>query len=149
VGRNRRAYRDQRHPEDPLDTGAGLHIVTAMRRRPDITPEQYGRHAEDHAKYIVATQGMSRHVANRVIDEWHEVEQPPIDGLVEVWFPSIAHKRACFSDPLMTGIQQEHNRVFIDTRSFSSMQAVDAEQRLFGERSQPAPAAPAGERTAG
>jgi hypothetical protein len=92
-----------RAPKGPLDTGIGTHVVTAMRRRPGLSPEEFRRHWQDHVEYVTATQGMSRYIANPVIDEWLTGYEPPADGLVEAWFPSMAHQRACFSDPLMTG----------------------------------------------
>ncbi len=118
----------------PLDTGRGLRVITSMRRRPGMEPSAFRRHWGDHALNVIATQGISRYVANPLVDAEYESAQPPVDGFVEAWFRTADDAHACFTDPMMTGAQQEHNAAFIDTRTFFTIRCMDRERWVRGER---------------
>jgi len=121
-------------PQGPLDTGPGIHVVTSMRRRQGMTLAEFRSHQEDHAHLVISTQGISRYAVNLVVDADYAVAEPPVDAVIEVWFRTSEDMRACFSDPSMTGEQQVHNRLFVDTSTFFALQCRDAEQWVVGAR---------------
>jgi EthD domain len=121
-------------PQGPLDTGPGIHVITSMRRRQGMTLAEFRRHQDDHARLVVLTQGISRYAVNLVVDAEYAVDEPPVDAVIEVWFRTSEDMRACFSDPSMTGVQQVHNRLFVDTSTFFALQCRDAEQWVVGAR---------------
>ena len=121
-------------PQGPLDTGPGTHVITSMRRRHGMTIADYRRHQADHAQLVVSTQGISRYAVNLLVDPEYAAATPPVDGVIEVWFRTPEDMRACFSDPSMTGIQQVHNRRFVDTSTFFTLRCHDAEQWVTGMR---------------
>ncbi len=123
-------------PKGPLDTGRGVRVITSMRRRPGMQVSEFRKHWDDHAQYVIATQGISRYIANYIVDSEYEETQPPVDGFVEAWFRTLDDLQVCFTDPLMTGPQQQHNGVFIDTRTFFTIQCRNREQWVRGTRAQ-------------
>ncbi|WP_428376802.1 EthD domain-containing protein [Lichenicoccus sp.] len=123
-------------PKGPRDTGRGIKVITSMKRRPGMNLIEFRRHWDDHVGYVAATQGISRFTTNHVVDDDYEVAEPPVDGFVEVWFRTSEDLQICFSDPLMGGIQQTHNDLFIDRRTFFTIQCVNAEQWVSGRRAE-------------
>ena len=121
-------------PQGQLDTGPGIHVITSMRRRQEMTIADYRRYQADHAKLVVSTQGISRYAVNLIVDAEYTAGTPPVDGVAEIWFRTFADMEACFRDPSMTGIQQVHNRLFIDTSTFFTLQCRNAEQWVLGAR---------------
>ena len=121
-------------PQGPLDTGPGIHVITSMRRRQGMTLTEFRRHQGDHAQLVVLTQGISRYAVNLVVDAEYAANEPPVDAVIEVWFRTSEDMRACFSDPSMTGVQQVHNRLFVDTSTFFALHCRDAEQWVVGAR---------------
>jgi hypothetical protein len=125
-------------PHGPLDTGPGIHIVTSMRRRQQMALPEFRHHQDDHARFVVATAGISRYAVNLLVDAEYSADEPPVDAVIEIWFRTLDDIRACFTDPSMTGIQQVHNRLFVESGTFYALQCRDAEQWVVGARA-PAP----------
>jgi hypothetical protein len=121
-------------PQGRLDTGPGIHVITSMRRRQELTIADYRRYQGDHAQLVASTQGISRYAVNLIVDAEYAAGRPPVDGVAEVWFRTPGDMEACFRDPSMTGIQQVHNRLFIDTSTFFTLQCRNAEQWVLGAR---------------
>ena len=123
-------------PKGPLDTGRGVKVVTSMKRKPGIDPQTFREHWADGALYVSATQGISRYTTNYVADAEYEVKEPPVDGFVEVWFRTFEDARSSFTDPLFGGLHRSHNDLYIDGRSFFTIQCVDSERWVSGGRAE-------------
>lgn len=123
-------------PKGPLDTGRGVKIVTSMKRKSGISPKEFREHWADGARYVAATQGISRYTTNYVVDSEYEIAEPPVDGFVEVWFRTFEDARISFTDPLFGGLHRTHNDLYIDVRSFFTIQCIDAERWVSGGRAE-------------
>jgi uncharacterized protein (TIGR02118 family) len=80
--------------------------MSLLRRRPDVTPEQF-RHEwrVEHARLVRATHGMCGYRQNLVIERQAPkgttvgYEGLPIDGIVELWFESTGSLDDAFASP--------------------------------------------------
>jgi uncharacterized protein (TIGR02118 family) len=108
---------------------AKVKFISFLRRRPDITHEQFLRHWQDvHAPLVASVQGFWKH-ARRYVQN-HCIEgstsgyadkdgdkSGEIAGIVELWFDSMDDYKAAAADPGIALIQEDERR-FIDQPSF-------------------------------
>lgn len=87
----------------PPDVRAGLlKRISTLRRRPDITEEQFRREWIVHGELVKAMQGVSAYRQNVVIRRELikgtpcRYEELPLDGIVELWFESADTLDAAF-----------------------------------------------------
>jgi len=108
---------------------AKVKFMSFLRRRPDITHEQFLRHWHDvHAPLVASVQGFWKH-ARRYVQN-HCIEgstrgyadkgggmSGEIAGIVELWFDSMDDYKTAAADPGIALIQEDERR-FIDQPSF-------------------------------
>ena len=108
---------------------AKVKFMSFLRRRSDITHEQFLRHWHDvHAPLVASVQGFWKH-ARRYVQN-HCIEgstrgyadqggdkSGEIAGIVELWFDSMDDYKAAAADPGIALIQEDERR-FIDQPSF-------------------------------
>ncbi len=93
--------------------------MSLLRRRPDVSPEQF-RHEwrVEHARLVRETKGVRGYRQNLITERQVPKGTPvgyedlPIDGIVELWFDSTDSLDAAFASP--EGVKlMAHARVFI------------------------------------
>lgn len=107
----------------PFDASAGPAVkrMSILTRRPDIDAAQFrhewcGKHAAD----VPRLPGLRGYNQNVVLDRYAGMamkasyEQVPVDGIVELWFPSAEAIVEAFASPAAT-ITQTHALSFIQT----------------------------------
>lgn len=104
-------------PEAPK-RGASLKRLSILKRRADITEDDFRHEWAAHADLVRMMPGLSGYRQNVVIARERTKGQPcsyddlPIDGIVELWFESAATLEAAFSSP--TGqAATRHARTFL------------------------------------
>jgi uncharacterized protein (TIGR02118 family) len=91
-------------PAEP-ERGALLKRISILKRRPDITENDFRREWIAHRDLVTKMPGVSGYRQNVVIARERIKGQPcgyedlPIDGIVELWFESPATLEAAFSSP--------------------------------------------------
>ena len=93
--------------------------MSLLRRRPDVSPEQF-RHEWriEHARLVRATGGVHGYRQNLIVERQApkgttvDYEGLPIDGIVELWFESTESLDAAFASPEGRTLMA-HARVFI------------------------------------
>lgn len=82
-----------------------LKRISTLKRRPDITEEDFRREWRVHADYVRKMPGVSGYRQNVVVARELVKGEPcgyeglPIDGIVELWFEDTAQLEAAFSSP--------------------------------------------------
>ena len=91
-------------PAEPA-RGALLKRISTLKRRPDISEDDFRREWIAHRDLVTKMPGVSGYRQNVVIARERIKGQPcgyqdlPIDGIVELWFESPATLEAAFSSP--------------------------------------------------
>ena len=91
-------------PAEP-ERGALLKRISTLKRRPDISEDDFRREWIAHRDLVTKMPGVSGYRQNVVIARERVKGQPcgyedlPIDGVVELWFESPATLEAAFSSP--------------------------------------------------
>lgn len=91
-------------PEGPK-RGALLKRISTLKRRPDVTEDDFRREWVVHRDLVRKMPGVSGYRQNVVIARERTKGQPcgyedlPIDGIVELWFENTALLEAAFSSP--------------------------------------------------
>jgi hypothetical protein len=117
-------------PEEPKRS-ALLKRISTLKRRPDITEDDFRRDWVAHRDLVKKMPGVAGYRQNVVIARERTKGQPcnyhdlPIDGIVELWFESPAILEAAFSSPAGR-VTMAHAKTFlVEITAF-----VVAEQRL-------------------
>jgi len=81
-----------------------IKLMVAVKRRADMSPEEFHdywrtTHAELVRSIPAARRYIRRYVQSHTIDEAYLGGEVPYDGVVELWFDSVADQQAFFSDP--------------------------------------------------
>jgi uncharacterized protein (TIGR02118 family) len=85
-----------------------IKVITLIKRKPDLTREEFSRYwREVHAKVALDFPGsrrIRRYVQNHMMDaaslgDWPGAVNAQWDGVAEVWFDSLDDLRATMSDP--------------------------------------------------
>jgi uncharacterized protein (TIGR02118 family) len=98
--------------------GASLKRISILKRRPDITEDDFCREWKDHGDLVRRMPGVSGYRRNVVIAREHTKGQPcsydglPIDGIDELWFESAGTSEAAFSSRAGRATM-EHAKAFI------------------------------------
>lgn len=111
---------------EPSHEGATKRMST-LRRRPDISEEQFHAEWHVHADLVRRMPGVAGYVQNAVIGRAKGAEAKsgvlsgsyddvPIDGIVEMWFDDREHIETAFSSP-QGQRTMEHARTFLSTIS--------------------------------
>ena len=93
-----------RIPDEPK-RGALLKRISTLKRRPDITEDDFRREWVVHRDLVRKMPGVAGYRQNVVIARQRTKGQPcdyhdlPIDGIVELWFENPATLEAAFSSP--------------------------------------------------
>ena len=91
-------------PAEP-ERGALLKRISTLKRRPDISENDFRREWIAHRDLVTKMPGVSGYRQNVVIARERTKGQPcdyhdlPIDGIVELWFDNSATLEAAFSSP--------------------------------------------------
>ena len=91
-------------PEAPR-RGALLKRMSTLKRRPDITEEEFRREWKVHADHVRKMPGVSGYRQNVIVERELvkgtpcRYEDLPIDGIVELWFEDTGTLQAAFSSP--------------------------------------------------
>jgi len=73
-------------------------LVAVIRRRPDMTREECHRYwREVHAEIAKGMPGVRRYVINLATRGAAAGEEPPFDGVAELWFDDVAASEAAFA----------------------------------------------------
>jgi uncharacterized protein (TIGR02118 family) len=105
-------------PEAPK-RGALLKRISTLKRRPDITEEDFRREWKVHADYVRKMPGVSGYRQNVIVARELVKGKPcgydelPIDGIVELWFEDTGTLDAAFSSPAGR-TTMAHAKTFID-----------------------------------
>lgn len=81
-----------------------IKLIVAVKRNPAMTPEQFHDYwRTQHAQRVKALAASARYIrryvqAHTLASEYARGE-PSFDGVVELWFDSIADKDAFYADP--------------------------------------------------
>ena len=93
-----------------------IKLMVAVRRRADMSPEEFHRYWRTHHAGRVRECPASRRYIRRYV-QCHTVAgeyadgEAPFDGVVELWFDSVADKDAFFSDPdYLKDVQPDESR---------------------------------------
>jgi uncharacterized protein (TIGR02118 family) len=86
-----------------------IKTVTLLKRRPDLTSEEFHRHwREIHGPLVLALPGVLRYVQCRPLASIEG--QPDVDGIAEVWYSDVSSMRAALdSGAYVTLIADEVN----------------------------------------
>jgi uncharacterized protein (TIGR02118 family) len=86
-----------------------IKTVTLLKRRPDLTSEEFHRHwREIHGPLVLALPGVLRYVQCRPLAMI--AGQPDVDGIAEVWYADVPSMRAALeSAAYVTLIADEVN----------------------------------------
>ncbi len=82
-----------------------LKRISTLKRRPDVTEEDFRREWRVHADYVRKMPGVSGYRQNVVVSRELVKGEPcgyedlPIDGIVELWFEDAATLEAAFASP--------------------------------------------------
>jgi uncharacterized protein (TIGR02118 family) len=104
-------------PEEPR-RGALLKRISTLKRRPDITEDDFRREWKVHRDLVQKMPGVASYRQNviiareRIKGEPCSYEELPIDGIVELWFESPAKLEAAFSSPAGQ-ITMAHAKTFL------------------------------------
>lgn len=81
-----------------------IKLIVAVKRHPDMSPETFHSYwRESHAAKVRAIAASEKYV--RRYSQFHTLAreyadgEPAFDGTAELWFDSVEHKEAFFSDP--------------------------------------------------
>ena len=75
-----------------------IKLVAVIRRRPDMTREECHRYwREVHAGIAKEMPGVRRYVINLATRGAAAGEEPPFDGVAELWFDDVAAGEAAFA----------------------------------------------------
>lgn len=93
----------------PVPDGAArgrlLKRMSTLKRRPDVTEEEFRREWKVHADYVRKMPGVAGYRQNVIVGRERVKGQPcgyadlPIDGIVELWFEDTGTLEAAFSSP--------------------------------------------------
>lgn len=101
--------------------------VALLRRRPDLTAEEFARHwREVHTKLALEMGGMTRYVIN-IVDR-QQSPDAPIDGFSELWWRDLETMRAAFNT-------EAGRRLKADEANFTDgqVQVIVVEERTIKE----------------
>lgn len=90
---------------DAPKRGALLKRISTLKRRPDVTEEDFRREWKVHADYVRKMPGVSGYRQNVVVARELVKGKPcgyedlPIDGIVELWLEDTGQLEAAFSSP--------------------------------------------------
>ncbi len=74
-----------------------IKTVTLLKRRPDLTPEEFHRYWRDvHAPLMLAVPGCVRYIQGRPVPGYRDAD---IDGVAEVWYSDEHAMLAAFRTP--------------------------------------------------
>lgn len=104
-----------------------IKTVTLLRRRPDLTREEFDRHWRTvHAPLVLALPGVVAYVQGRVLGD---VLDTDVDGIAEVWYRSEKDMRATFATPEYAALLSDEANFMGPTTGESVFVAVE-ERRL-------------------
>lgn len=114
----------EKHKVVPMDFDGGPFIkrMTLLKRRSDVTPEQF-RHEwlDTHADFVRRWPNVLGYHQNIVVDRYHgsrtesaPYSAVPVDGIVEFWFRDTDAAAELYATDIVTETQ-EHAKVFLDT----------------------------------
>ena len=89
-----------------------LKIISLIRRRSDLSPEEFDRHwRESHPQYVTALPGVIRYQQSPAL---RHKRAWPYDGMAELWFESLRAIAVAFSSPAAEPMREDETR-FVDT----------------------------------
>jgi uncharacterized protein (TIGR02118 family) len=92
-----------------------INAVSLLKRRADLSVEAFQHHWRyDHAKLIARLPGVRRYAQSHPLDECYRGEQPPYDGIAELWAAD--------------------SQAFRDIAASDAYAAVQADEQKFLER---------------
>lgn len=79
-------------------------LMVAVKRRADLSPAEFHRywrttHAETVKSIPASRRYIRKYVQCHTLEQAYEDGPVPYDGVVELWFDTIADQKAFFSDP--------------------------------------------------
>jgi len=87
-----------------------IKTVTLLKRRPDLTPEEFHRYWRDvHAPLMLAVPGCVRYIQGRPVPGYRDAD---IDGVAEVWYSDEHAMLAAFRTPHFMAAQTD-NLIFL------------------------------------
>lgn len=93
-----------------------IKLMVAVKRRADMAPadfHEYWRttHAELVKSIPAARRYIRKYVQSHTVDEAYAHGEVPFDGVVELWFDTVADQEAFFSDPeYLAKVQPDESR---------------------------------------
>ena len=96
-----------------------IKLMVAVHRHPDLSPEAFHDYwRSHHAKRVrdcpAAARYIRRYVQCHTVPAEYAAGPVPFDGVVELWFDSVADKEAFFSDPDYLATVQPDEARFAD-----------------------------------
>jgi uncharacterized protein (TIGR02118 family) len=96
-----------------------IKLIVAIRRNPDMSPEQFHTywrtvHAEKVRALPATARYIRRYVQAHTIDGEYNASEPSYDGTAELWFDSVVDKDAFYSDPEYLRVVRPDETVFAD-----------------------------------
>ena len=112
---------------------AGLKQISLVRRKKDLSPEEFARHYRNHREIARYHHGMSQYAQSLSLEPIYgfENELSDIDGVSELWFATEQDWTARFYvHPESQNIVREDTQKFID---FTRTQSFMVDEILFTE----------------
>jgi uncharacterized protein (TIGR02118 family) len=111
-------------------------LIVAVRRRNDMSPEEFHAHWRSRHADLVRANPASRRYVRRYIQchtlpQEYERGEPAFDGTAELWFDSMEDMNRFYSDPdYLAGIKPDEGR-FADMER--TLFVVTQEEAVIGE----------------
>lgn len=103
--------------------------IVMLRRRPDLTHEEFDRHwREVHAPLVLQLPGIRRYVQNRPIEVGGE---PPHDGVSEVWFEDLEALRAATGSAIWPEILADEDNFLAEPTPRSALRLTVVEEEMM------------------
>ena len=106
-----------------------IKIVLLLRRRPDLSPEQFRQHWHElHAPLVRQLPGLRRLILNDVLPG-ADGAMPDLDGISEDWFDNLDDMQRAFASPEAQAVNEDVVN-FLDMRRFQVLSVVEREVAL-------------------
>lgn len=95
-----------------------IKIVTLLKRRPDLTPEEFQRHwRERHGPLAAQGAGLRRYVQSHALLQGYRKGDLLYDGIEEMWFDDNTGRRRFLDDSLQQALHRIAGEFLDETRT--------------------------------